>query len=58
MKQHKGGGIDTEHIEICWLPLKESKKFVLDTEQNIPPGLQFALFWFYDQYPHLCKDIE
>ena len=34
---HKGGGIDDENIEMCWISLNKSRKFVMDDTKHIPP---------------------
>ena len=53
-----GGSIEeNELIELVWVPVKESRKFVLEND-DIPSGLKFAVFWFYHKYPELCKDLE
>ena len=58
-KDFKGGGIDDENIELVWLPIDESKEFIMDKNKHIHPGLHFALFWFYDKFPQFlgtrCK---
>ena len=59
MKIGDGGGSieENECIELVWIPVKTSRKFVLETD-DIPPGLKFAVFWFYQAHPELCKDLE
>ena len=59
MKCGDGGGSieENECIELIWIPVKTSRKFVLEND-DIPPGLKFAVFWFYYQHPELCKDLE
>ncbi len=53
-----GGSIEeNECIELVWIPVKTSRKWVLETD-DIPPGLKFAVFWFYQTHPELCKDLE
>jgi len=48
-KEHSGGGIDQEEIELVFLPLCEAKAFMMD--ENIPktPGLLFAFHWFFER---------
>eukprot|EP01083_Nonionella_stella_P078980 216461_1 len=59
MKISEGGGCtdDNELIEKIWIPVKDSSAFVLQNDE-LPPGLKFAVFWFYHQYPELCKELN
>jgi len=59
MRVGDGGGCaeENELIELVWIPVKESRKFVLESE-DIPPGLKFAVYWFFLEHPELCKDIK
>lgn len=50
MKKNEGGGIHDEHIELEYLPLKDSKKFIYDESKAKTPGLMFAFYWFYEKY--------
>ncbi len=48
-KVHNGGGIDTEEIEVVYLPMQEAKEFVYDESKAKTPGLMFAFYWFFEQ---------
>jgi UDP-sugar diphosphatase len=52
MKQHDGGGLDDEDIEVIYLPLKDAKNFMLDENYNKTPGLIMAFYWFFDNITH------
>ena len=59
MRIGDGGGSaeENELIELVWIPVKESRKFVMESD-DVPPGMKFAVFWFYFQYPELCKELK
>lgn len=48
-KIHGGGGIDTEDIEVVYLPCGEAKTFILDEEKSKTPGIMYALMWWFAQ---------
>jgi len=49
---HKGdgGGIDDEQIEVIYLPLKDAREFMYDTNYIKTPGLLFGFMWFFDKF--------
>lgn len=53
MKEHEGGGIHDEQIELFYLPFKESKAFVYDEEKAKTPGLIFSFYWFFENIKSL-----
>lgn len=55
---NEGGGDEMENIELVWVPLNESQIFMMDEDKDMPPGLKFAIFWFYQQFPELCKNVK
>jgi len=50
MREHEGGGIHVEDIEVVYLNVKAAKKFVLDELKSKTPGLMFAMMWWFDRY--------
>lgn len=50
MKEHEGGGIHDEVIELYFLPLEEAHAFALDESKPKTPGLMFAFYWFFERY--------
>jgi UDP-sugar diphosphatase len=50
MKVHEGGGINDEQIELEFISIEESKKFIFDETKAKTPGLIFSFYWFYDNY--------
>jgi len=50
MREHEGGGIHVEDIEVVYLDVKAAKKFVLDELKSKTPGLMFAMMWWFDRY--------
>lgn len=48
MRVHKGGGDDTEDIELVYIPTKEAKAFALDLSKPKTPGVGLAIFWWFD----------
>lgn len=55
MKIHEGGGIHTEEIELEFVSLQEAKKFIYDESKAKTPGLMFAFYWFFENYPNELK---
>ncbi len=47
LKVHEGGGIESEDIEVIYLPTVEAKQFLYDEEKAKTPGLMFAFMWFF-----------
>ena len=58
MQTGKGGGSEEDHemIEVVYIPLEESERFVFDTTKPKTTGLCFSFFWF-NQYkkPYLNR---
>lgn len=50
MKVHKGGGIDTESIELEYLHVSEAKAFIFDESKAKTPELMFAFYWFFEKF--------
>lgn len=59
MHTGKGGGIHDEAIEVIYLPLEESKKFMFDEHYQKTPGMMMAFYWFFEKEgwsaPHSLK---
>ncbi len=54
MKVSEGGGIDDEDIEVIYLPLKDTKKFMFDESYQKTTGVSLAFYWFFaNQAPQL-----
>lgn len=49
MQVSEGGGIDNEHIEVVYLPVKEAKEMMFDGSVTKPPGLLFAFMWWFER---------
>ncbi len=45
---NEGGGIDTEAIEVVYIPRKEVVEFMYDESVAKTSGLMFSLMWFFD----------
>jgi UDP-sugar diphosphatase len=50
MHTHKGGGIDTELIEVVELPISKAKDFIYDESVAKTTGLLFSFMWWFDNY--------
>jgi len=48
MKQTEGGGLVEEEIEVIYLSLKDTKKFMFDENYKKTPGMIMAFYWFFD----------
>ena len=48
MQVHDGGGIDTEAIEVVYLPKEAAKAFIMDESKAKTPGIMFAFMWFFE----------
>ncbi len=46
MKVSEGGGVDTEMIELFYLPIDSTKQFLLDEQKPKPSSLSYALSWY------------
>ncbi len=49
MHTHKGGGIDTELIEVIELPISKARAFIYDESIAKTTGLLFAFMWWFDK---------
>jgi len=49
MKVSEGGGVDSEMIDVVYLPLKEAKALIYDESIAKTPGLMFAFMWWFDR---------
>ena len=49
MKEHEGGGIHVEDIEVIYLDVKEAKNFILDETKSKTPGIMYAMMWWFDR---------
>ena len=49
MRENEGGGIDSERIELVYVPLDEARAFMFDEHKPKTPGLLFAFMWFFEQ---------
>lgn len=47
-KEHEGGGIHVEDIEVVYLPAYEAKAFILNEEKSKTPGIMYALMWWFE----------
>ena len=48
MKVGEGGGLHEEEIEVVYVPLSESKKFMFDESYQKTAGVMMAFYWFFD----------
>ncbi len=49
MKEHNGGGINDEQIELMYLPIDDYKEFMFDESKAKTPGLMFSFMWFMEK---------
>ncbi len=49
MKEHDGGGIHVEDIEVVYLDVNEAKAFILDESKSKTPGIMYAMMWWFDR---------
>lgn len=49
MRENEGGGIDSEQIELVYVPLDEARAFMFDESKSKTPGLLFAFIWFFER---------
>ena len=48
MKIDEGGGLLEEDIEVIYIPTKDARKFMFDTNYKKTPGMMMAFYWFFD----------
>jgi UDP-sugar diphosphatase len=48
MKVNNGGGLGDEDIEVIYVALKDSKKFMFDESYQKTTGVMLGFYWFYD----------
>jgi UDP-sugar diphosphatase len=48
IKKHEGGGVESEEIELFFLPKSGVKAFMYDESKAKTPGVLFAIFWFFE----------
>ncbi len=51
---NSGGGVENEHIELVYLPIKEAKAFMFNETIPKRPALMFSFCWFLS---NRCKDL-
>jgi len=49
MKEHEGGGIHVEDIEVVYLDVKEAKEFISDESKSKTPGIMYAMMWWFSK---------
>ena len=49
MQLNEGGGLEEEDIEVIYIPIKDAKAFMFDTNYKKTPGLMMAFYWFFDR---------
>ncbi len=55
MKEHEGGGIHVEDIEVVYLPVSEAKHFITDESKAKTPGIMYALMWWFQTHGKEAK---
>jgi len=53
MKINDGGGLEEENIEVIYIPIEESKKFMFDESFQKTTGVMMSFYWFFDTKSHL-----
>jgi len=48
MKDHEGGGLHDEEIEVIYIPLEDAKKFMFDEKYQKTTGVMLAFYWFFN----------
>ena len=48
LKSHNGGGVDTEDIEVIYLPITKAKEFIFDESIAKAAGLAYSFMWFFE----------
>ena len=46
MKEHDGGGVHVEDIEVIYLDVNECNSFILDETKSKTPGIMYAMMWW------------
>jgi len=49
MKEHDGGGIHVEDIEVVYLNVDDAQDFILDESRAKTPGIMYAMMWWFKQ---------
>ncbi len=49
-KKGKGGGVDTEEIEIVRVGFDEINEFIFDEQKPKTTGILFAFYWYMDKF--------
>lgn len=49
MKEHEGGGVHVEDIEVVYLDTKAAKVFILNESKAKTPGLMYAMMWWFER---------
>lgn len=47
MKEHEGGGVHVEDIEVVYLDVDKAKAFILDESKAKTPGIMYAMMWWF-----------
>lgn len=47
-KEHEGGGIHVEDIEVVYLDVHDAKTFILDESKSKTPGIMYAMMWWFE----------
>lgn len=48
MKEHDGGGIHVEDIEVVYLDVQACRSFILDETKSKTPGIMYAMMWWLE----------
>jgi len=46
LKEHEGGGIHVEDIEVVYLDVKNVQEFIFDETKAKTPGIMYAMMWW------------
>jgi UDP-sugar diphosphatase len=57
MKIHDGGGLKDEEIIVEYLDISQAKAFIFDEAKAKTPGLMFAFYWFFENFPELTNEL-
>lgn len=49
MKEHEGGGIHVEDIEVIYLDVNEAKDFIFDETKAKTPGIMYSMMWWFEK---------
>lgn len=47
MRAHEGGGVESEDIEVIYLPFSKAKEFIFDESIPKTPGIMFSFYWYF-----------